>query len=307
MRDGRDVQGYGALAATVLLWSSFALSSRAIGTSSLTEADAALVRFAVPLLVLAPLLPRTLRALVRERTATVALVLVGGLPHYLLFALGARLTTAGLTGLLVPGTVPLFVTLLLLGRQPVPPRRVAALAAIVAGVAASATMIDAGASAAGIAVLLLAGAAWAVYTLGLQRTWLQPLEIAVTVAAVSTLGALTAALTGAMPSHLLTGAVRPGDLLGFALLQGIGTGLLSTLCYAYAVRRLGSSIAAVGGALSPVVTALVAIPLFGEALGLGLTVALVLVVAGVYVFNTAPRKSRRARRTPGFSGELVGA
>ena len=292
MSTGRNVKGYGALAATVLLWSSFALSSRAIGSSSLTDADAALIRFAVPVLVLAPLLPRTLRALARERTATVLLVLAGGLPHYLLFALGARLTSAGLTGLLVPGTVPLFVTLLLLGRQPVPPRRVAALGAIVAGVIASATMIGSGAGTGGIAVLLLSGAAWAVYTLGLQRTSLQPLEIVVTVAAVSTLGALAATLTGTLPSHLLTGSVRPGDLLGFVLLQGIGTGLLSTLCYAYAVRSLGGSIAAVGGALSPVVTALAAIPLFGERLGAGLTVALVLVVAGVYVFNTAPRANR---------------
>ncbi len=286
---GRRRSGYVALAATVLLWASFALSSRAIGGSSLTELDAALVRFAVPLLVLAPLLPRTVRALARERCATVALLLAGGLPHYLLFALGAQLTSAGLTGLLVPGTVPLFVTLLLLGQRRVSPRAWASLGAIVAGVVASATMIGDGAGPGGITVLLVAGAVWAVYTLGLQRTSLRPLEIVVAVCAGSTLAALALVGSGLAPSHLLAGSVRPTDLLSFVVLQGIGTGLLSTLCYAHAVRALGGGVAAVGGALSPVVTAVAAVPLLGEAIGTGLAVALVLVVAGVIGFNAAPR------------------
>lgn len=283
--------GYAALAATVLLWASFALSSRAIDASTLTGYDAALVRFAVPVLVLAPLLPRTLRALARERATTFVLLLAGGLPHYLLFALGARLTSAGLTGLLVPGTVPLFVTLLLLGRRRVAPRAWVALGAIVAGVVASATMIGAGAGPGGIAVLLLAGAVWAVYTLGLQRTTLQPLEIVVAVCAASTLVGLVLVLTGLAPSHLVTGSVRSADLVSFVVLQGIGTGLLSTLCYTHAVRALGGGVAAVGGALSPVVTAVAAVPVFGEGIGPGLAVALVLVVAGVLGFSSAPRRA----------------
>jgi drug/metabolite transporter (DMT)-like permease len=289
---GMRRSGYAALAATVLLWASFALSSRAIGGSTLTEHDTALVRFAVPLLVLAPLLPRTVRSLARERATTLALLLAGGLPHYLLFALGARLTSAGLTGLLVPGTVPLFVTLLLLGQRRVSPRAWVALGAIVAGVVASATMIGDGAGPGGIAVLLLAGAVWAVYTLGLQRTSLKPLEIVVGVCAGSTVAALAVMLSGLAPSHLLTGSVHPTDLLSFVVLQGVGTGLLSTLCYTHAVRVLGGGVAAVGGALSPVVTALAAIPLFGEVIGPGLAVALVLVVAGVLGFNAAPRPAR---------------
>lgn len=287
-QSGLRRSGYVALAATVLLWSSFALSSRAIGDSSLTEHDAALVRFAVPLLVLAPLLPRTVRALARERAGTLGLLVLGGLPHYLLFALGARLTSAGLTGLLVPGTVPLFVTLLLLGQRRVSPHAWAALGAIVAGVIASATMIGDGAGPGGIAVLLLAGAVWAVYTLGLQRTSLTPLEIVVAVCLGSTVAGLAVVVAGLAPSHLLTSSVRGADLLAFVVLQGIGTGLLSTLCYTHAVRALGGGAAAVGGALSPVVTAVVAMPLFGEAIGPGLALALVLVVAGVLGFGSRP-------------------
>ncbi|XBB66335.1 DMT family transporter [Nocardioides sp. WV_118_6] len=289
--------GYAALAMTVVLWSSFALTSRGIGTSSLTDADAALIRFVVPLVLLAPLVPRTVRALARERTTTVLLLLAGGLPHYLVMAFGAGLTNAGLTGLLVPGTVPLFVTLLLLRRQRVPARAVAALATIVAGVVASATLVGTDGGTTGIVLLVGAGAIWACYTLGLQRTGLAPLEIVVAVCALSALGGLVLTLSGLLPSHLLSspGTVRVGDVLTFAVLQGIGTGLLSTLCYAHAVRALGSSVAAVGGALSPVLTAVAAVPLFGETIGGGLGVALALVVTGVHVFNRTPPVPRTTR------------
>lgn len=299
--------GYAALAMTVVLWSSFALSSRAIGTSSLTDADAALIRFLVPLVVLAPLVPRTVRALARERTTTLLLLLAGGLPHYLVMALGAGLTNAGLTGLLVPGTVPLFVTLLLVRRQRIPARGLLALGAIVAGILASATLVGTDGGATGIVLLVSAGGIWAFYTLGLQRTGLAPLEVVVTVCAISALGGLALALTGAVPAHLLTspGEVRVGDVLGFVVLQGIGTGLLSTLCYVHAVRVLGSSVAAVGGALSPVLTALAAVPLFGETLGGGMVVALALVVAGVHVFDRTPPVPRTSRAAwPAARGPL---
>src|SRR5690242_16738836 len=98
---------------TVLLWASFALSIRAIGSSSLTSFDAALLRFLVPVVVLAPWLGRTLRRL-REQRALVVLALgVGaGLPFFLVAALGGRLTAAGFVGLVIPGTVPVFVALL---------------------------------------------------------------------------------------------------------------------------------------------------------------------------------------------------
>ena len=55
----------------------------------------------------------------------------------------------------------------------------------------------------------------------------------------------------------------------FAVLQGVGTGILSTLSYAYAVRCLGSSIPAATGAVSPVLTTLLAVPLFSEPITAG--------------------------------------
>jgi drug/metabolite transporter (DMT)-like permease len=290
--------GMAALMATVVLWSSFALSARAIHDSSLTTIDVAMIRFLTPLVLLAPWLPRTLKAVRHEWPGAVAAIAVGGLPHFLLFALGADLTTAGLTGLLVPGSVPLFVTVIvfLFRRTPIPNCRLVALAAIIGGVAASAMQATSSATKTGIAVLLLAGLAWAIYTIGLQYTRLDLPGVVLIVCTVSSLSTLALALSRVMPSHLLTGAARGTDVLLFTALQGVGTGLLSTVCYAYAVRTLGGHVAAASGAMSPVLTALAAVPLFAEPITAGLAIALILIVTGVTAFHLTQRVSHRRQR-----------
>lgn len=289
----RTVVGIAAVTAVVCLWSSFALSTRALEATGMSIGDAAIVRFGVPALVLSPWIPRTLRRLRGEPTTVIALVLLAGLPHFLLFAWGAHLTSAALTGLLVPGTVPLFVTILLFlhRRTTVSRTRLIALAAIVAGVAASAVLMGGVADAGGIAVLLAAGLVWAAYTLGLGRTRLDPVGVIALVSVVSLVAALALTATGAMPSNLFDGRVDVSAWVAYGLVQGVGTGLLSTACYVVAVKNLGSSIPAAAGALSPVLTALVAVPLLGEQIAPGLVVALVLIVTGVAAFALAPART----------------
>jgi drug/metabolite transporter (DMT)-like permease len=284
--------GVPALGASVVLWSLFALSSRALGETSLTGIDAALLRFATPLPFLLPWLPGLLRAIGSQRFATVVLVLASGLPHFLLMTAGADRTNAALTGLLVPGTVPLFVAMLLFARRGefVCRRRLAALAAIVAGVGASATAVDAPSSGAGVALLLASGLAWSLYAIGLQQTTLNAPHVMLLVCLMSTLVAAGLAGTGAMSSHLVTGSADLSDVLMFTGLLGLGTGLLSTLCYVVAVKALGGKLAAAGGALSPVVTATAAVPLFGERIGGGLVVGLTLIVVGVASYNLTPTR-----------------
>ncbi|MCX6407780.1 MAG: EamA family transporter [Propionibacteriales bacterium] len=296
---GRGVAGPAALLATILLWSSFALTTRALGTSGLTTLDVALLRFATPLVLLAPWVPGALRRARHERVGTLALVLGGGLPHFLVFAVGAHLTSAGLTGLLVPGTVPLFVTLLVLRRQGVPRGRVVALALITGGVAVSASTMSSGRGSVGVLALLAAGLLWAVYTLALARTTLGLLDVVVLVSLGSTVGAVVAVALGVGPSALLGGTAAASEVLATVLLLGVGTGIASTLCYALAVRQLGSGAGAVAGASSPVLTATVAAPLLGEPLGPVLAAGLVLVVVGIVLFHASGRAPSRA-------GSLVG-
>ncbi|MFJ8113847.1 DMT family transporter [Streptomyces sp. NPDC096132] len=299
--------GVAALVAAVVLWSSFALTVRGIGSSSLTSIDVAFLRFATPVVILAPWLPRTFRALRGERIGVLLMLGIGGLPHFLLSALGGRLASAALIGLLIPGTVPLFVAaiLYLRWRERISPRGLIALAAITAGIAATAMQTTSTATTAGIGVLLTAGCAWAVYTIGLRQT---KLGLTGVVLAVCSPAAITAALLAAfaaMPSHLRNGTAGISDVLLFTGLQGIGTGLLSTLCYAYAVRALGSNLAATAGATSPVLTALLAIPLFGEPITPGVSAALALIVTGVTVFNIAPCHRENGPTHPLLAGRSL--
>ncbi|WP_058626134.1 DMT family transporter [Microbacterium testaceum] len=284
--------GVAALSGVVALWSAFALSTRAIEGAGLTTGDAAILRFAVPALLLTPWIPRTLRAVRGAGAGALGLVLLAGLPHFLLFAWGAELTSAGLTGLLVPGTVPLFVTLLLFlrHRTPVSRRRLGALAAIVVGVAASAMLRGGAADLSGVAVLLAAGLVWALYTVGLASLRLDLVSVIVVISVTSAIVALALAVTGVLPSHLLAGTLPAPQIATYALVQGVGTGLLSTACYVLAVKNLGSSLASSAGALSPVLTAVVAVPLLNEPLTAGLAIALALIASGVAVFNLAPRR-----------------
>ncbi|WP_157603143.1 MULTISPECIES: DMT family transporter [unclassified Rathayibacter] len=281
-----------AMIATVATWAGFALSIRGIGGSGLTSNDVALLRFGLPLLVLAPAIPRALRSIRRESPLTLACLALGaGLPYFLTAALGGRLTSAALVGLVIPGSVPVFVALLALGlmRERPGAARLVGLGSIVVGVAVIVALTAATSIALGIAILLAAGLLWAVYTLGLRRTRLTPVSVVVTVCAPSFLLSLLAALTGALPTTLLTGSAEPSAVASFALVQGVGVGVVAALAYTVAVQHLGSGRAAAFGSLSPVVTALVALPLFGESLPPGDIVGLALVVLGVVVANAPPR------------------
>ena len=118
-----------------------------------------------------------------------------------------RTITAMLLALLVPGAGHLYlgrrgraaifftIIVFLLRRTPIPTRRLVALAAIIGGVAASATQATSSATKTGIAVLLLAGMAWAIYTIGLQYTRLDLPGVVLIVCTVSSLSALALALS----------------------------------------------------------------------------------------------------------------
>jgi len=279
------------MAVTVVCWAGFALLTRGIGASSLTRVDVATLRFAVPVLALAPWIPRTLRALRGERPRVLlALAFGAGLPHFLISALGGHLTSAALVGLVIPGTVPVFVSLLAFAcwRQRITGWQALALGAILAGVGVTVLAAASPSNAAGVLVLLSAGLVWSVYTLALRRTSLDAIGAALVLSAPSALvsGALLA--TGVAPSHLLAGTAEVGDVVLFAVAFGVGTGVLSTLAYTQAVRALGSRPAATFGAISPVAAALAAVPIFGEPITSTSLLSLALVVGGVIAFNLRP-------------------
>lgn len=267
---------------------------RGIGASSLTTVDASLLRFGVPALLLLPMLGRLLDGIRREPRAVLALLVLGGLPHFVVSALGAQLTSAALVGILLPGTAPLFAAIILFawrGERPGRGRAVA-LATIGIGAACTAVLTGSAAASAGVLVLLVGGALWAVSTLGLRGTRLDMPSVVLVLCLPSVLVALALAATGVLPSNFLRGEAALHDIVHFGAVQGIGTGIVSTVAYATAVRLLGST-AATWGALSPVVTTLVAIPVLGEAITPATVAALALVVGGVVAYSLLGRRTAR--------------
>ncbi|NUW33304.1 DMT family transporter [Nonomuraea sp. SMC257] len=297
-RRGFDVLGAAALVATVCLWSAFALSDRALASSTLRPADAALIRFGLPVVLLAPALwkRRGQYAAMRPGPA-IKIILGGGVPFYLAVTYGGSLTSAAFVGALVPGMIPLF-TALLGARGGQSPKRVQAvgLGLISLGAAALVAPEVAGVderTLTGVGLLLLASGLWSLYTAGLRETNLDPVASMGLLCAPTFAGVALLAATGLLPSALAHAA--PRDVLVFALVQGIGTGVCSGLLYAVAVRRLGTSRCATVGSLSPVLTAAAAMPLLGERLTVAVTAGTALIAAGVILANRtgAPRTRRR--------------
>jgi drug/metabolite transporter (DMT)-like permease len=301
-----DPLGVAALLATVCLWSAFALSDRALASSSLRPADAALIRFGLPALALAPALWRrrgqfTGAAGLRWAPA-LKVVLGGGVPFYLAATYGGALTSAAFVGALVPGLVPLFIAALAVRAGRVP-RGLQGAGLGLIGLGALALVGPdlsgmGGHSLAGVGLLLLASGLWAVYTVGLREISLDAVAsmglLCVPTFAVIALLALLGVLPSTLLAHAGSGA-GPRDVLVFLLVQGVGTGICSGLFYATAIRRLGPERCTTVGSLSPVLTAAAAVPLLGERLTVTVLTGTALVAAGVMLANrrvvsrTSPR------------------
>lgn len=276
--------GWVAMGLTLLIWASFPLSIRAIGGSSLTPVDVALLRFGIPALVLLPVL-RSRAAVLRALPWRLWALIGGGagLPFLLVAAAGGRAASASHVSALIAGTTPLSFALLgaLCWGLPVERRRWPALAAIVAGVLLMVAGLDSpgGTPWLGAAWLLLASGMWSAYTHGLRLAGLDPLGGMVVVTYPSLLATLALLGSGLVDSHL--GSAPARELWLFGAVQGVAVGLLSTFCYGQSVRLLGPQRSAMTGALAPVLATAMAVPLLGEWPGPLALAGLLAISAGV--------------------------
>ena len=291
--------GWAAMGAALVTWAGFILSMRSFGASALTPSDVALRRFVVPALVLLPLLPSRLREIGSLRPAPALMIAVGaGLPFFALVAAGGRFTSAAHVSALVAGTAPLAVSILarvLLGQRPAHGPGLAVIvlgiALLVAGLGGLAPGMLLGAG-----LLLAASLFWGAYTLGMRQAGLSPLACLMLVTYPSAIAIALLKVAGVFETRLAS--VDPREILLFAGVQGIGTGIVSTLVYAIAVRHLGALRCATMGALAPVLATGAAIPLLGEQPGLATMVGVVAVAMGVAIANArrgAPAGIVRAR------------
>ncbi|MGH7315725.1 MAG: DMT family transporter [Candidatus Rokuibacteriota bacterium] len=263
--------------------------------TSLTPWDIAAVRFGVAGLLLLPYL--LTRGIALERlgwTGVAAIVLGGGAP-VLLSNAGLRFAPAAHAGALYPGVMPLMVAMLatVVLKEAFTTRKRVGFTLILAGVLAIAWASGGSIGSTqniGHALFLASGSAFAFYTVAMRRARLDGLHAAA-LAAVGDLVLYVPAYWIIAGASLATAAWS--DIALQALVQGLLTAIISYLLYGRAVSMLGASSGAAFAALSPAMTALMAIPLLGEGPAAIDWVAIIMISVGVYIVSGGPLPRRR--------------
>jgi drug/metabolite transporter (DMT)-like permease len=280
---------------TVSIWAIWVVGTRQAVTVDLPLGWVGMLRFGVPALLLLPwwwrvgLLPRAVD------WRLIALMVAGsGAPFLIIVAIGMRFAEAAEIGVLLPGTMPLFVALLsaaVEGERFAPIRIVGFTLAVAAMLAIGGPALLGGQ---GLGFLLVPTGAflWAVYTLAFRRAGLDPATATGMIAAWSTILLLPLAVLES-PAGLLRAG--PAVFAVQVLSQSILSGVVALVCYGAAVRILGSSRAAIFSALAPALAALIAIPWLGEVptaltvTGIGLAVVGVALGSGVIASGRGSR------------------
>jgi len=291
--------GIGAGLLVVACWATWAVATRFAVTTHLGPLDVALLRYLVSSLFLAPVLWRHglgLRALGVGGT----LLLVGGagLPFVLVSSSGLRFAPASDVGAVMIATMPVFVAAFsaVINRERFDAMRVIGFAAVALGVLAIAAhgLLTGAPGAWRGHLLFLAGAAmFAAYTITFRRSGLSPWHAAAIVNFYSLLALAPAYLLLAEP-RLLSAPAH--EVITQAVMQGIVAAIVSLFFFGEAVRRLGASRAAVLGGLTPVIVALLGMPLLGEFPSRLTWVAIVAVSVGVVLASGGLSRPPRAPR-----------
>ena len=286
---------YGLAAASI--WAAFIVVSRLGVRTSLTPWDIAAIRFAVAGSILLPYVMH--KGLARDRlgwVGLVAIVLGCGAPMVLLVNAGLLFAPAAHAGTLFPGVMPLMVAILAAAvlREAFTPQKRVGLVLIVMG--AVGIVWGTGGTIGtvqniGHVLFLAAGLAWTCYTVAMRRARLDGLHAA----AIAAVGSLVLYLpayawitgTGVFEAPL-------ADIALQAVVQGLLTAIAALLLYGRMVSILGATSGAAFVALTPAMTALMAIPILGEWPSAIDWIAIALISIGVYVVSGGPLPARRA-------------
>lgn len=287
-----------SLIATLLIWSSYFVALRSGAQSSLSSFDMALLRFILPAVILLPLIVRRRQKILQVKKRYLVGVMAGaGLPFYLLSVLASGRAEAVVGSLLVPGVAPVFVTLIavIFYKQGLSLQRVIGLSAVILGISLLilATVLPSTSNGLdyitvssdqrfiGIALYILAALCWAIYTISVRLAGLTGLELAAVLNSSAAIVLLLVMPFDIFPSQLFS--VSWQVVIPQLMVMGIFCGLISVVTYGHAINRLGAEVSACWGAITPVLVAIIAWIILGEALDLSTIAAVVIICLGVYI------------------------
>lgn len=260
----------GALTA-VALWGGWIVLTRLSVTTSFTPEDIVFLRYLLGAAVLLPLFWRRRAQLAWRNWRQYGFMILGaGAPYMLAAGASMQHAPAAHVGVLMPGTMPLFVAfygLLLFGER-LGLWRYLGLGLIVLGdIAVGGFGIfhilenDLGHAWVGYLLMLLSAALWAGFTQAQKRSGLDP-WMATAVVAVGSCLLFS-------PYYLATSGLAVFDLPWqevalHGIYQAIVSGVLALAAYGVAIQHLGAQRAATFSSLVPALGALLAIPVLGE-------------------------------------------
>jgi drug/metabolite transporter (DMT)-like permease len=307
----------GPLAAvvTVVIWTSFIVIARASAELNLLPLDIAWLRIAGASTVL---LPWSLWLVHRNRAVrptaslgglsplpwrmTALVGLFGGLLYAVLAYAGFFFAPAAHAAVLLPGSLPLWTTLLamgLLGERPSRARMLGLACILLGGLLVGGVSllqaVEGGGVWKGDLLFMTAALCWSVYSVLVRRHALDPVHatMAVTAFACVTFVPLYALASsqGWVPSQL--GRAPLSELLFQAGFQGVGSVVISGISFTVMIRHFGPVRSTMITALVPGLSALGAVALLGEPLSMNLVLGLALVTLGI-VFGVRPAPARIA-------------
>ncbi len=309
MRLSSRTVGLLAAVVTVTIWTAFILIARASAQRSLAPLDIAWLRVLGASVVLVPWgwwLVRRRGATAARRAAvpssllgvsplplhlTVQLGLFGGVIYCMLAYSGFFYAPATHASVLMPGSLPLWTTLLavFLLREHITPLRATGLALIVAGdllVGGSSLLaaFDGGDVWRGDLLFMAASFCWACYSVLARRHGVDAVQATIAITAL--------ALVTYVPGYaLLVGLGVLGSKLGQApwseiafqmLFQGVGSVAISGITFTHMVQHFGPVRSTMITALVPGLSAIGAVLLLNEPLYWNLVVGLLLVTLGIF-------------------------
>jgi len=289
---------------TVLIWTSFIVIARASASHNLLPLDIGFLRILGASTVLLPWGWWLIRGPRQTGTTTCSFLglsplpwritaatgLFGGLLYAVLAYSGFFYAPALHASVLLPGSLPLWTSLLamLILKDPISKNRAIGLACIVVGdvLVGGASLLkafDGGEVWKGDVLFMSAAMCWGMYSVLVRRQGLNAIHatMAITAFACVTFVPLygISAWLGWIPSHLATAPLN--ELWFQAVFQGVGSVAISGITFNMMIRHYGPVRSTMITALVPGLSALGALAVLGEPMHLNVLAGLALVTCGI--------------------------
>ncbi len=260
-----NLKGYLLALVTVSIWAGWMIVTRLGMKTDLTAMDVTFLRFTTAGLLLFPLAYKNRKQIFKTPFWILGLMLLGaGAPYVLVSALGFHSSPAS-HGILIPGTMPLWVALLssLFFKERFSKARLWGYAFIFVGMIFKLTLsFEQGwTSLLFDGYFIFASILWAIYTLSSRKANMDPFTAT---AWVTTGSALALVLPYLFYQIQYPHSLNLNKSLVQIFYQGILTSIVSLITFNKAVKLIGASSTSAFAALVPALVTLLAIPFLDE-------------------------------------------